>query len=49
MRPDGSEIAEIGWFDPRDLPHPLTHSARIVRDALHGEYGLVREDVIIDG
>lgn len=46
MLPGTSEIAEVGWFDPSDLPRPLTHSARVITDALLGEYGLVREDLI---
>ena len=42
--PDTGEIAEIGWFDPHDLPTPLTNLApRAIPDAVCGEYGIVRD------
>lgn len=38
------EIAEIGWFDPDDLPTPLTSLApRAISDAVSGGCELVRE------
>jgi len=45
--PTTGEIAEIGWFDPSDLPEPLTHSARAIADGVVGEFGIVR-DVFVD-
>ncbi len=42
--PDTGEIAEVGWFDLRDLPAPLTSLApRAIPDAAGGEYGMVRD------
>ena len=42
--PGTGEIAEIGWFDPHDLPAPLTSLApRAIPDAVCGEYGIVRD------
>ncbi len=42
--PPSGEIAEVGWFDPNDLPAPLTNLApHAIADAIRGEYGLVRD------
>ena len=42
--PDTGEIAEVGWFDLRYLPTPLTNLApRVIPDAAMGEYGVVRD------
>jgi ADP-ribose pyrophosphatase YjhB (NUDIX family) len=46
--PESDEIAEVGWYDPRKLPHPLTHSARVITDGILGEYGIVGEDFVDD-
>jgi 8-oxo-dGTP diphosphatase len=41
--PDSGEIAEIGWFDPRTLPDPVTNFARVaIADAVDGGRRLVR-------
>jgi ADP-ribose pyrophosphatase YjhB (NUDIX family) len=41
--PDPGEIAEVGWFEPRRLPDPITNFARAaLPDALGGGRGLVR-------
>jgi 8-oxo-dGTP pyrophosphatase MutT (NUDIX family) len=38
------EVAELGWFDPDDLPHPLSYSAPFaVADAVAGRAGVSRE------
>ena len=40
--PDPGEIAEVGWFDPAQLPSPATHMLRaFALPALRGERGLV--------
>ncbi|MFN2471527.1 MAG: hypothetical protein ABR583_11190 [Gaiellaceae bacterium] len=37
---DPVEIDELGWFDPRALPRPLTNFARVgIPDALAGSFG----------
>ena len=42
--PSTGEIAEVGWFDPDDLPVPLTNLAPYaIPDAVRGGRGLVRE------
>ena len=42
--PETGEIAEVGWFDPRNLPTPQTNLAlRAIPDAVRGEYGIVRD------
>jgi ADP-ribose pyrophosphatase YjhB (NUDIX family) len=46
--PESGEIAEIGWYDSKELPRPLTHSARVITDGIPGEYGVVRDDFIDD-
>ena len=47
--PDTGEIAEVGWFDPKQLPAPLYDSARYaVADALRGEYGVLRDIMVYD-
>lgn len=41
--PPTDEIAEVSWFDPHDLPTPLTNVAPLaIADALREEYGIVR-------
>lgn len=40
--PDPGEIAEVGWFDPAQLPSPATHMLReFALPALRGARGLV--------
>ena len=40
--PDPEEIAEVGWYDPANLPSPATHMVRAFAvPALRGERGLV--------
>ena len=47
--PDTGEIAEVGWFDADRLPEPLYDSARwAIADALHGEYGVLRDIAVFD-
>ena len=47
--PDTGEIAEVGWFDTDRLPEPLYDSARwAIVDALHGEYGVLRDIAVFD-
>ena len=42
--PPTGEIAQIGWFDPAELPSPLTNLLpRVLPDALGGAYGVVRD------
>jgi 8-oxo-dGTP diphosphatase len=42
--PTTGEIAELGWFDPENLPQPTTNfSPQIVLPARNGERGLVFE------
>ncbi len=44
--PDSGEIAEIGWFDPRGLPSPLTNLAPYaIADALRGACGIVPDTI----
>ncbi len=44
LLPDTGEIAEIGWFDPDQLPTPLTILApHVIPDAVRGEAGIVRD------
>jgi hypothetical protein len=41
--PASDEIAEIGWFDPRDLPRPTTNLLRhALADALSDARGVIR-------
>jgi ADP-ribose pyrophosphatase YjhB (NUDIX family) len=41
--PEGGEIAEIGWFDPQDLPSPTTNLLRhALADALSDARGVIR-------
>jgi ADP-ribose pyrophosphatase YjhB (NUDIX family) len=45
--PDTDEIAELGWFDPRALPEPLTNLTRYgLADALAGRRRLRRHVTI---
>ena len=47
--PNTGEIAEVGWFDADRLPEPLYDSARwAIVDALHGEYGVLRDIAVFD-
>ena len=42
--PPTGEIAQVGWFDPVELPSPLTDLLpRVLPDAVGGAYGIVRE------
>jgi 8-oxo-dGTP diphosphatase len=44
--PNDGEIAEVGWFDPGDLPHPPTDvGPRAIGDWLRGERGVHRRVV----
>ena len=41
---DADEIAEVGWFEPEELPQPTTPTMPYgVRDAVAGERGLYRD------
>ena len=42
--PPTGEIAEVGWFDPHDLPAPVTNlMVHAFDDAVRGECGVVRD------
>ena len=42
--PPTGEIAQVGWFDPDDLPSPLTNLLpRVLPDAVGNAYGVVRD------
>ena len=42
--PTTGEIAEVGWFDPAQLPQPVYSTvAYAITDAQHGDYGVLRE------
>jgi ADP-ribose pyrophosphatase YjhB (NUDIX family) len=42
--PAGGEIAEVGWFDPCDLPTPCPSLATaLIADAVEGRRGVYRE------
>lgn len=44
--PPTGEIAELGWYDPADLPEPLTNiTVHALIDALAGRRGVVRDDI----
>ncbi|GEM47745.1 hypothetical protein DC3_33800 [Deinococcus cellulosilyticus NBRC 106333 = KACC 11606] len=44
FNPDPTEIAEILWVDPKNLPSPLTNEvAHAVRDHLEQQHGRVRQ------
>ena len=44
--PPTGEIAELGWYDPADLPEPLTNiTVPALIDALAGRRGVVRDDI----
>ena len=46
LAPNEGEIAEVGWFDPNDLPHPQTDvGPRAIADWLRGERGVRRRVV----
>lgn len=41
--PGGDEIAEIGWFDPDQLPQPVYITVEYaIADARRGDYGVLR-------
>jgi hypothetical protein len=41
--PEGDEIIEVGWFDPDDLPDPITNLLRyVLPDARAGRRGICR-------
>lgn len=42
--PPTGEIAAVGWFDPGELPAPLTNVAPLaIADAVDGQCGVMRE------
>jgi 8-oxo-dGTP diphosphatase len=42
--PGTEEIAEVGWFDPEQLPRPVYVTVELaIADARRGEYGILRE------
>ena len=42
--PPTGEIAEVGWFDPAQLPQPVYSTvAHAIADARRGDYGVLRE------
>jgi 8-oxo-dGTP diphosphatase len=46
MVPPTGEIAEVGWFDPAQLPEPLTNiTVHALTDAIAGRRGVVRDDI----
>jgi 8-oxo-dGTP diphosphatase len=46
LQPNEGEIAEVGWFDPGDLPHPPTDvGPRAIGDWLRGDRGVHRRVV----
>jgi 8-oxo-dGTP pyrophosphatase MutT (NUDIX family) len=46
LRPNEGEIAEVGWFDPNDLPHTMTDvGPRAIADLVRGERGVRRRVV----
>jgi len=46
LAPNEGEIAEVGWFDPNDLPHPPTDvGPRAIADWLRGERDVHRRVV----
>ena len=46
LAPNEGEIAEVGWLDPNDLPHPQTDvGPRAIADWLRGERGVRRRVV----
>ncbi len=43
MHPGTDEIAEIGWFDPDQLPQPVYITVEhAIADARRGDYGVLR-------
>ena len=43
-RPNTDEIAEVGWFDPAQLPQPVYRTVEYaIADAQRGDYGVLRE------
>lgn len=47
--PGTDEIAEVGWFDPEQLPQPVYPTVdAAVRDARRGDYGVLRAILLDD-
>jgi 8-oxo-dGTP pyrophosphatase MutT (NUDIX family) len=46
LEPNEGEIAEVAWFDPNDLPHPMTDvGPRAIADWARGDRGVHRRVV----